>query len=378
MLGAGKAAAAMASTIARQLSTPFSGLVVVPYGHEIDMEAGGIEIITAAHPIPDEHSVIAAKRMLALAADCTPDDRLIFLASGGGSATLALPMAGLALAQKRDIVAHLVHAGIPIGEINAVRKSLSAVKGGRLRAACTAGELISFIVSDVVGDDPAMIASGPTLPDIGDIARVRDILTRTQAPHLPTILPLLERAQTATTPQNLRTEQHYIIATATDCLMAAAHMATQSGWQVHNLGGALGGESRTMGAAHAALAQGLKLRGGRHLILSGGETLVTLSGKGGSGGPNQEYIAGLAAALNGADGIYALACDTDGLDGKGQAAGAFCSPTSLRRAAKAGLSVEQALADHDTGSFFATLADRVQTGPTHTNVNDFRAIAVLG
>ncbi len=378
VLGAGKAAAAMAHTAVQHLAGPLEGLVVTRYGHDGGLETGPVTVLQAAHPVPDESSMQAARRMLALARSCAPDDRLIFLASGGGSATLALPLPGLTLREKQDIVRVLVRSGASIAQINCLRKHLSAIKGGRLAAASGTRDVQTFIISDVPGDVAADVASGPTLGDASTVDEARDIVGRYTLPHAQKIKALLA-SDTAETPKpGTLPGCCRIIARAADALAAACKIAVAKGWQVHDLGDRLEGEAAVLGREHGALALRLRAQGGRHLVLSGGEAVVSMGDQAGQGGPNQEYLAALAEVLDGAPGIYALACDTDGIDGAGDAAGAFLAPDTIKRARAQGVDVRDALRRHDSGRFFAAAAGLVRSGPTLTNVNDFRAIAIDG
>ncbi len=378
VLGAGKAAAAMAHTAVQNLAGPLHGLVVTRHGHGGGLETGPVAVREAGHPVPDAASMEAAQAMLDLARACTPQDRLIFLASGGGSATLALPLPGLTLRQKQDIVRALVRSGAAIGQINCLRKHVSAIKGGRLAAASGTRDIHTFIISDVAGDAAADVASGPTLADAGTLADARAIMEAYSLPHAQALKAVLASDRAETPKPGTVPGRYSIIARAADALAAARRLATARGWQVHDLGDCLEGEASALGRAHGALALRLRAQGGRHLVLSGGEAVVSLPGASGAGGPNQEYLAALAQALHGAPGIYALACDTDGIDGAGDAAGAFLAPDTLKRARACGVTVDEALRHHDSGALFAAAGDLVKTGPTLTNVNDFRAIAIDG
>ena len=376
VLGAGKAAAAMGAVAAKTIDAPLHGMVVTRYGHECEILENEITIACAAHPVPDEQSTIIAREMLVLAQGCKPEDRLLFLASGGGSSVLCLPAPGISLLQKQDIIRHLLHSGADIAQINCVRKHLSAIKGGRLAAACGTRDIHTFIISDVPGDDPAAIASGPTIADPTSLADARTVMARYGTPHENVVMAALNNEAYETPKPGTLSERHMIIAKADNALTAAAKWAQTKGWQVHNLGDRVEGEARHVGANHAKIARDLKARGGRWLLISGGETTVTLRHKSGGGGPNLEYLAGLALALNGEAGITALSCDTDGIDGSEDNAGAFVSPTTLSRAKVLGLDLKSYLEKNRTYSFFKALDDLIITGPTLTNVNDFRIIAI--
>ena len=376
VLGAGKAAAAMAASVAEAAPWPVSGLVVTRYGHTVGHAIDGIEVIEAGHPVPDDRSQAAAVRMLAHARGLTPDDRLIFLASGGGSAVLSLPVDGLAFADKQALIRHLVLSGAAIGDINCVRKHVSAIKGGRLAQATAAGEILTYVLSDIPGDDPSDVASGPTLPDRSTLAQARSVIDRFGAPKPELITRLLADPANETLKPRAGSHPCVVIATADDCLAAAQAAAEREGLEVINLGGALQGEANELGREHAALARRVKRDGRRAVILSGGEVTVRVRNRDGAGGPNLEYLAGLARALDGLDGVFALACDTDGIDGSGDAAGGVVTPSTLDRAAAAGQDAAVCLAANRTYRLFSAIDDLIITGPTLTNVNDFRAIVV--
>ncbi|PHS25813.1 MAG: glycerate kinase [Robiginitomaculum sp.] len=376
ILAFGKAAAAMAKVAETTLCGPLGGLAVTRYGHGGTIKTDAIEINYASHPVPDEASQNAARRMLDRAHACTEKDRLIALVSGGGSSLLALPAPGLTLVQKQDVVRHLLHSGADIAQINCVRKHLSAIKGGRLAAASGSQDIHTFIISDVPGDDPAAIASGPTIADPTTLNEARAVIARFGTPHEGTIQAILHDPANETPKPGTLPGQYSIIACAKDALDHAERFAMSKGWQIHNLGDRVEGEARNVGAAHAKIALKLQARGGEWLILSGGETTVTISNKNGCGGPNLEYLGGLALALKGAPGITALACDTDGIDGSGDNAGAIITPTTLARASVKDLNIMSALENNETYRFFAALDDLIITGPSLTNVNDFRAIAI--
>ncbi len=374
VLGFGKAAAEMARVFEAHWPTPFEGFAVTRYGHAVRCRT--IEVVEAGHPVPDDAAAAAADRALALAAGLGADDLLLCLASGGGSALLAKPAPGIALAEKQALTRSLLACGAAIGEINCVRKHLSAIKGGRLAAAAAPAGVLTLAISDVPGDDPATIASGPTVADPTDGADARAILARYGIETGPAVDAALS-GPAAETPASLANARFAIVARARDALDAAAREAERRGIAARILGDDLAGEARELGAAHAVLARGAA-DGGRPLVLlSGGETGVTLPRPGfGRGGRNTEYLLALAAGLDGAAGIWAIACDTDGIDGTEDAAGAVLAPDSLARAAAAGLDARAALDVHDSYGFFAALGDLVVTGATRTNVNDFRAILV--
>jgi glycerate 2-kinase len=385
VVGAGKASAAMASAFETLWPTPLEGIVVTRRGHAVD--CAGIEIVEASHPVPDAAGEDAARRILNLAGTLGQDDQLVCLISGGGSALLALPAPGLTLEDKQAVTRALLRSGATIGEINTVRKHLSAIKGGRLAAAAFPARVVTLAISDVPGDDPAVIASGPTVPDPTRFADAREVLAKYGIAEPAAIVAHLAAAASETPKpgETLFTDARFeLIASPQQALAAAADAASAQGVAPIVLSDRIEGEARDVGALHAAIA--LQVRAGAFrvgdavvappaVLLSGGETTVTMRGNG-RGGRNSEFLLGLAAALDGAPGIAAIACDTDGIDGSEDNAGAIVYPDSVQRAASRGLSVKEALAQNDGYGFFAALGDLVVIGPTLTNVNDFRAILV--
>ncbi|MBM3487317.1 MAG: glycerate kinase, partial [Alphaproteobacteria bacterium] len=373
-VGAGKAAAAMAAAVEAHWPGPLSGLVVTRYGHGLPLAC--IALVEAGHPMPDAAGRDAARRILGLVAGLSADDLVLCLLSGGGSALLVEPASGLALEDKQAVTRALLACGAPIAAINTVRKHLSAIKGGRLAAAAYPAPTVTLVVSDVPGDDPATIASGPTAADPTTTAEARAVLEAFRIALPPAVARHLATAA-AESPKpddpRLARAAARIVACARDSLAAAAAVVTQAGLVPEILGDALEGEARELGRIHAARAAAA--RPGT-VLLSGGETTVTLDPGQGSGGRNSEYLLALAVALDGSPGIHAIAADTDGIDGTGPAAGAVIGPATLAAARAAGLDGQAMLAAHDSGRFFATLGDAVTTGPTRTNVNDFRAILV--
>ena len=331
--------------------------------------------------MPDDAGQAAAARLMSLTAPLTEDDQLLSLMSGGGSALLTLPAPGLTLSHKQAISRELLRSGATISEINTVRKHLSAIKGGRLARTAHPARLISLVISDVPGDDPAIVASGPTLPDRTTAIDAMATLSRYGLTPPPEIAAWLADPA-AETPKpgdpGFEGDRVAIIARAGDALEGAAAAAKQAGFGVDCLGDAIEGEASAIAAEHATLALTRALDLGRLplVLLSGGETTVTLSGNGGSGGRNTEYLLALGLALDGHPSIRAIACDTDGIDGNSDAAGAILRPDSLSRARALGLNPAQMLHDHDSASLFGALGDLVKTGPTRTNVNDFRAILI--
>jgi len=379
IVGAGKAAAEMARAVERRWPGPVAGIVVTPYRHAVPCER--IEVVEAAHPVPDEAGMAAARRALDAVKDLTADDLVLALISGGGSALLALPVAGVTLADKQAVTRALLRSGAAIGEINTVRKHLSAIKGGRLAMAAHPARIVTLAVSDVPGDDPATVASGPTLADATTLARARDILSAFGiAPPPAVAAALADPANETPKPGDpaFAADGVAVIARARDALDAAAAAARDLGLAPTILGGDIEGEARDVARAHAALAIGTArtVSDRPRILLSGGETTVTIRGDGGAGGRNTEYLLALALAVEGRADIAAIACDTDGIDGNAQAAGAVLRPDSMARARAAGLDPAAMLAQHRSATLFAALGDLVETGPTRTNVNDFRAILI--
>jgi hydroxypyruvate reductase len=355
------------------------GLVVTRYGHGLKAgeDAGGIEVIEAGHPKPDAASLAAGRRLLELAASARDGETVHCLISGGGSALAAAPLPGLGLEDKRRAVAHLVRAGADIRAINCVRKHLSALKGGRLAQAAHPARVRTFAISDVPGDGVADIASGPTVPDPTTQADALAILARFDYPAAGELAAVLRNpAYESPKPDDaaFAADEVYLIAAASTALDAAASLLAAEGYRVLRLGDDLSDEAAALGRAHARLAKEHLAAGARVALLSGGETRVVLGASSGRGGRNLEYLAGLAAELDGCPGAYALAADTDGIDGHGDHAGAIVTPQTRARASADGFSVGEALATHDTYRFFDACGALLKTGPTRTNVNDFRLI----
>ena len=381
VVGAGKGAAAMAAAVERHWQGSLSGLVVTRYGHGADCKK--IEVVEAAHPVPDQAGQQAAARMLQMVQGLTADDLVLCLMSGGGSALLALPAANITLAQKQALNKALLKSGATIFEMNCVRKHLSAIKGGRLALACAPARVVTLLISDIPGDDPAIIASGPTLTDAGTCAEALAIL-RKYGIEVPLTVETHLTSGAGETPKpgdpRFARNTHQVIATAQDALEAAAARARALGVTPFILSDRIEGEARDIGAMHAAIARQVAARGQPFkapcVVISGGETTVTVRGNG-RGGRNAEFLLSLAHALEDHAGIYALACDTDGIDGSEDNAGAILGPDSVARASALGLSTRALLDDNDGYRFFSALNDLVITGPTRTNVNDFRAMLIL-
>ncbi|MGH3865621.1 MAG: glycerate kinase type-2 family protein [Pseudonocardiaceae bacterium] len=385
VVGAGKASARMAQAVERSWDGPLSGLVVTRYGHAVPCSR--IEIVQAAHPVPDAAGERAARRILDLVSGLGADDLALALISGGGSALLTLPAPGITLADKQAINTALLRSGASIGTMNLVRKHLSAIKGGRLAAAAFPAATVGLLISDVPGDDPAVIASGPTVAEASTPAQALAVLVTCGVPVPPAVRTHLERRahleSTAGCPgpddPRLARVTNYVIAAPQQSLQAAAAVARQAGVTPVILSDSLEGEAREVGIVLAGIARQVRRHGqpapAPCVLLSGGETTVTVRGTG-RGGRNVECLLSLALALRGESRVHAIACDTDGVDGVEQVAGALIDPDTLRRAEQLGVNAAAALNNNDGHGFFAALGDHVVTGPTLTNVNDFRAILI--
>lgn len=387
VVAVGKAAADMMRVAQTRAGKPqgqsLEGLIVTRYDHVPDdlPTWPDVQVIEAGHPYPDGNSVRAAEAALGLARGLEAGDQLLLLLSGGGSALLAAPAPDVSLADKQAMTKALLRSGATIAEINCVRKHLSAIKGGRLAVACGAARVATWIISDVPGDDPSFVSSGPTVADPTTLADAREIVAKYGIePPAPVAAALNDPANE--TPEadalGLAGGEIRVIARARDALAAAAELAKERGYAVTDLGDQLQAEARHLGASHAALARRLAGDGRARVIISGGETTVIVTNPEGRGGRNLEYLLGLAIALDGATGIHAIACDTDGIDGTEHAAGAVITPNTLTRARAAGLDPARHLAENNAYLFFEGLGDLVVTGPTLTNVNDFRAILIEG
>jgi hydroxypyruvate reductase len=380
VVGAGKASAAMARAVEDHWTGRLEGLVVTRYGYAVPCEH--IEIVEAAHPVPDENGLAAATRMLELVSDLTADDLVICLISGGGSALLPLPAEGLTLQDKQEINQALLASGATISEMNCVRRHLSAIKGGRLAAACHPARVVNLIISDVPADAASDIASGPTVPDTTTCADALAVLRRYEICASPAAIALLENGSTETLKPDdphLPCIKTHLIATPQLALEAAASQSRAAGIDVHILSDAIEGEARDVGAVMAGIARQVSRRGQPFqapcILLSGGETTVTIRGDG-RGGRNVEFLLSLGVALNGEPGVFAIAGDTDGVDGQEEIAGALLRPDTLKRARERGIRPAERLENNDAHGFFQALGDSVITGPTLTNVNDFRAIFI--
>ena len=394
VIGAGKAGGAMAQAVEAlwPADADLEGLVVTRYRHTPPRPAGleqRIDIVEASHPVPDAAGLEAAQRILAMVQGLTKNDLVLCLISGGGSALLTLPADGLTLEDKQRINTELLNSGANIGEMNCVRKHLSRIKGGRLAAACAPARVVTLTISDVPGDDPSVIASGPTVPDVTTCDEALAILKRYGIDVPEAVRAQLESGALETPKpgdEAFNGHEVHLIATPQQSLEAAAVAARAAGLHAYILSDEMEGESREVGKVHAALARAVSSKNQPFqkscVILSGGETTVTVKplkddatrGKGGRAG---EFCLGLALALQGQPGVYAMAADTDGIDGMEDNAGAFVTPDTLARAAAQGMKVDAFLDRNDAYGFFQPLGDLVVTGPTHTNVNDFRALLIL-
>jgi glycerate 2-kinase len=380
VVGAGKAAASMAAAVEAHWNGPLEGLVVTRYGHGVPCKS--IEVVEASHPVPDEAGVKAARRILDKVSGLTADDLVLVLISGGGSALLALPGDGITLADKQAINRALLKCGAHIAEMNTVRKHLSAIKGGCLAVAAAPARVVTLAISDVPDDDLSIIASGPTVPDVSTRADALAVLTK-YGVEIPAAVAMHLRDEASETPKpgdpRFANVANRLVATPQKSLEAAARVARDVGLSCVILGNAIEGEARDVGIVHAGIArqcgdwgQPLEIP---CLLISGGETTVTVRGSG-RGGRNAEFLLSLGIAADGRNGIWALAADTDGIDGSEDNAGAILTPDTLRRARASGIDAKASLADNDAYSVFAALDDLVVTGPTFTNVNDFRIVLI--
>ena len=381
VIGAGKAAASMARAVEDHLDAPIEGLVVTRYGHGVDCQH--VEVVEAAHPVPDDAGRAAAERILKLAEEAGSDDLVLCLISGGASALLSFPAEGISLDDKQALNRSLLECGADITEMNTVRKHLSAIKGGRLAAAAHPARLVTLLISDVPGDDPAVIGSGPTVADPTHFADALEIVERYGIKGPKSVIGHLRAAKDETPKPgdvSLSNAETHLIAAPQASLEAAAAIALDHGLRPVVLGDAIEGEACEVAKVMAGIAQQVR----RHaqpaippcVLLSGGETTVTINGKG-RGGRNSEFLLALAVHLNGLENVFALAADTDGIDGSEDNAGAIIGPDTLERAKDQGMDAKSSLADNDGYGFFEKLGDLVRTGPTLTNVNDFRAILIV-
>jgi glycerate 2-kinase len=379
IIGAGKASGAMAKALEDAWDGPLEGLVVTRYGYRLPTER--LEVVEAAHPVPDAAGREAAKRIFEMVQGLAEDDLVLCLISGGGSALLAMPAEGISLEDKQAVNKALLASGATISEMNTVRKHLSAIKGGRLARAAYPARIVSLMISDVPGDDASIIASGPTVPDPSTNEDARAIIAKygiALPDAVKRVLGTIEETPKPGDPCFERVE-NVMIATPQASLEAAAAVAREAGVTPVILGDSIEGESRDVGLVHAGIARQCAMRGQPEkppcVLISGGETTITLKGQG-KGGPNTEFLLSLAIALDGMENIYALAGDTDGVDGSEDNAGALIYPDTLKRAEEAGLNAKAYLADNDPYTFFKGIGDLLETGPTMTNVNDLRCILI--
>lgn len=376
VIGAGKASARMAEAVEAAWG-PCDGLVITRYGY--GRPCRGIEIVEAAHPVPDQAGFDATARMLNLLSGLGPDDFALALISGGASSLLVAPVDGITLAEKQAVNAALLASGAPIDRMNIVRKHLSRVKGGQLAAAAYPAKMLTLMISDVAGDDPAFIGSGPTVGEVSTVADARTVIENWNMAVPSSVKAALSKPSGVIAPDDFRLSKvtNDIIAAPAQSLEAAAEIARAAGCKVRMLGDALEGEARGVAKAQAEMAltiqADLKPGDSPVLLLSGGELTVTRRGSG-VGGPNAEFMLAMAIALNSAPNIHAIACDTDGVDGAAEVAGASIGPDTLSKANATKMDAVKYLTRNDSHSFFAKLVDQVVTGPTLTNVNDFRAI----
>src|ERR1035437_5094390 len=382
VIGAGQASAAMARALEDHWPGPLEGIVVTRYGYEVPCQR--IEIVQAAHPVPDAAGLRAAERIFSLVKNLTSDDLVIALISGGGSSLLVAPGAGLTLSDKQAVNAALLKSGASISEMNCVRRHLSGIKGGRLAAACHPARLLTLLISDVPGDNPVDIASGPTVADASSCADALAIIQRysiTLPEAARSLLTSGEGESIKHSDRRLNGVQTRIITAPQIALVAAAQVARDAGITPYILSDRMEGEARDIGTAHAAIARQVATHGQPFkppcVLLSGGETTVTIKGNG-RGGRNVEFLLSLAVALDGLTGVHALAADTDGVDGMEEIAGACLTPNTLARAWALDINPRASLDNNDGHGFFQALGDSVITGPTLTNVNDFRAIVIDG
>ncbi|MDB5823596.1 MAG: Hydroxypyruvate reductase [Herminiimonas sp.] len=380
VIGAGKASAEMARAVEQAWPGRLEGLVVTRYGYSVPCEQ--IEIVEAAHPVPDEAGQHAAQRMVGMVQDLGPEDLVLVLISGGGSSLLPLPLPGITLTDKQTINKALLASGATISEMNCVRRHLSAIKGGRLAKASHPARVVTLLISDVPGDNPMDIASGPTVPDPTTCEDALAVLARYDIAVPQTLRDILVSGiGESVKPDDpaLKGNVTHVIAAPQMALEAAAEVARRAGFPVHILGDSIEGEARDVGTVMAGIAKQIVVHQQPFrapcVLLSGGETTVTVRGQG-RGGRNVEFLLSLGIALHGQSGVYALAGDTDGVDGQEEIAGAILTPDTLIRARAQGMRPAISLADNDGHGFFQALGDSVVTGPTLTNVNDFRAILI--
>ena len=373
VVGAGKAAAEMAAEVNRFYGDKCFGAVVTRYGYESDSDTGRIKVLSANHPTPDDNSLAAGKALLELVKNNPADIPILFIISGGGSSLMCLPVDDVPFAKKQALNQFLLKSGARVDEINVVRKQLSLVKGGKLAQAAKS-DYVTLIISDVVGDKPSDIASGPTVSDGSTKADALAILQKYNWPVISEIEAHLLKPEQAGAADTVG--EHFIVANAQHAIDSAINVAEHQGWDTQVLGYDIQGEAKDVALAHAKIALEQKEQGKRVMLFSGGELTVTVADVYGDGGPNQEYLMALADALNGEAGIYAIACDTDGVDGSKDVAGAYIDCSTIARAQAAGENLQAQLQGHNSYQFFKAIDDLIITGPTNTNVNDFRVIVI--
>ncbi|MBG9994943.1 DUF4147 domain-containing protein [Pseudoalteromonas sp. NZS127_1] len=373
VVGAGKAAAEMAAEVNRFYGDKCFGAVVTRYGYESSGDTGRIKVLSANHPTPDDNSLAAGKELLDLVKNNPADIPILFIISGGGSSLMCLPVDDVPFSQKQKLNQFLLRSGASVDEINVVRKQLSLVKGGKLAQAAKS-DYVTLIISDVVGDKPSDIASGPTISDGSTKADALAILQKYNWPAIKEVQAHLLKPEQERAADTIG--EHFVVANAQHAIDNAISVAQHQGWETLVLGYDIQGEAKEVAKQHATIALEQKAQGKRVMLFSGGELTVTVADVYGDGGPNQEYLMALAEALNGEAGIYALACDTDGVDGSKDVAGAYINSTTITRAQNAGESLQAQLEGHNSHQFFKAIDDLIITGPTNTNVNDFRVIVI--
>ncbi|MBZ2192594.1 DUF4147 domain-containing protein [Pseudoalteromonas arctica] len=373
VVGAGKAAAEMAAEVNRFYGDKCFGAVVTRYGYESSGDTGRIKVLSANHPTPDDNSLAAGKELLELVRNNPANIPILFIISGGGSSLMCLPVDDVPFSQKQKLNQFLLRSGASVDEINVVRKQLSLVKGGKLAQAAKS-DYVTLIISDVVGDKPSDIASGPTISDGSTKADALAILQKYNWPVIAEVEAHLLKPEQERVADTVG--EYFIVANAQHAIDSAISVAQHEGWEIQVLGYDIQGEAKEVAKQHAAIALEQKAQGKRVMLFSGGELTVTVADVYGDGGPNQEYLMALAEALNGEAGIYALACDTDGVDGSKDVAGAYINSTTVIRAQSAGESLQAQLEGHNSHQFFKAIDDLIITGPTNTNVNDFRVIVI--
>jgi hydroxypyruvate reductase len=371
VVGAGKASGAMAEAVEQHWIKPFEGQVIVPYGYSKPCQQ--ILVSEASHPVPDHEGLLATQKILNLISGLSENDLVLALISGGGSSLMTSPVPGVTFSDKQKINKELLRCGAPISEINLVRAMISSVKGGRLLERCYPSKVHTLIISDVPGDDPSLVASGPTFKKKVDGAEVIKIIDKYKLDVPKSILKNLENKLDGTL-EKIENGNHNIIASASTAIMAAKGSAEKKGLEVTIISETVEGEAKLV--ARDMAKQIVKSQNKPHLYLSGGETTVSLEGSG-KGGPNTEFLLSLAIALNSKEGVFAISCDTDGIDGNGNHAGAIIQPDTLLRATTAGLDPNEFLRKNNSYVFFDTIGDLIITGPTYTNVSDFRALLIL-